>query len=986
MRIILIAILLASLSIAAQSSVVFYCSFDGTVTPATAKDPSFEVKEGQPTFEPGKRAQALLAGDGKAYLEYKALNIPAKEGSMEFWFKPLDWNGLDTDTFHVFVETDTDKAGNWFLVYKYFGAQNAGFIWEADGSIFQRKMGGWQGWVHMLVTWSPRGCRMYFNGQPSSVMLPKDPPAEYTGRMIVGDRAWQIKRVNEHTLLDELYIYDRALEPEEAAWALANADARVQGSDIPRGLVPTKVHAKILPSKGTITAQVRPRDQNYLKSLRGFAELLGPTPLPKRPLRASTDQAVTTFTFKKLQPGDYALRAWFEDDKGKVVDEAVDKFTCPKNDWLGNKIGISAKPPKPFTPVKADAAGFSCWGRKYRLDSTGLPKSISSLGAELLSGPVQLEAYSAGKRIAWKPSGLTLKKSSAVDALYTGKWSGSVGTLDWSALAEYDGMVKYTLTLKPAAGASLDKLELRFPINPDQAKLMNCQLSNGMKVGALPEGDGAVVKAPGFTYWWLGNEDRGLLAFCESDEAWDRLDRPDGFRIERNGGNIDVVLSFIDGKTTLTKPWSFTFGFSATPVRDVTGLRGKPSRVLPMNEWLLPGKRDYTPEGLAGQIENEGVRPDNQGRFLVFWDGGEWRTYNPTYGKPEVYKEGIAKLKAKGLSPITYMMPREITESVPEWRFWSDEWSAGRKNAWTDENWDGTTCSRSWSDFLLAFRMKNVEQYGLSGYYTDNAEPPNARNLDGGCGYMRDGKLIGTNPWFGLRDFYKRLYTALKEREAKTGDPTMIMAHVSTSWPIAYMGFMDNRLDGEQFSYPIRNLHKSYTDLIPLDAWRAEYLSANVGNMSVFLPEFGEEDIKTPAKTREILGLMALHDMIGAWGAANGQFKADPLYKLWQIQDDFGIEKADLLPYWNNSKLIEGQTDTLKVTAYHRKDTNTTLLVIANLGTEEQTARLTVQWNKLCDAAKLSITDAETGETLPATGAGLSVAVKGRDYRVVRVE
>ena len=968
---------------AEESPVVFYHPFEGKAEAEMATAPKVEVVGGPVEFAEGKRGQAMVAGDGKAHLVFDASNIPAREGTLELWLKPLNWDAMSTDTFHVFVETDKDEDGHWFLVYKYYHAQNAGFIWENGGSIFQRKITGWRDWVHFAVTWSPAGCRMYFNGKPSAVTMPKDPPAKYVGRMMVGDRPWQFAR-DEQTLIDELYIYNRAFEPEEIAWALANAQTRPAGKDVPAGLVPTKVHAKILPSSGKIIAQVRHQlNKEALEGVTGTAELVGPTPIGAVPLDVREETAEATLLFTKLDTGDYTLRVEFKDASGTVVDEAEDKFFCPANEWLGTTIGISETPPAPWTPVEASEKRFSCWGRTYDLGRSGLPKGIRSAGAPVLTRPVRLQAMVNGRAVKWEYEGPRLVDQSEVDAEYKGRWESSAGTVRWEALGEYDGMLKYTLTLQPAENASIDGLELRFPVHEAHATLHHCQLSSGTVVGATPDGKGTVVKAAGARYWWLGDEERGLLAFCESDEAWDRIDRDDGFRIERSGDTAEAVWSFIGGKRALAKPWTFTFGMTATPVKDTSGLRGRPSRVLPMNKWLMPKPRDYTPSGVEDMLANEGMREGDWGRFTVVWGGGEWWTYKQDWGRPEAYGEGMAKLAAKGLSVMTYMMPQEIPESVPEWRFWSAEWTTDNKTGWTNESWTRASSVPSWTDFIVWFRMTHLRRYGFAGYYTDNSTCYAGSNPDVGLGYIRDGRRRATTPYFGQRELFKRLYTAVKQYGAETNRPTMIMSHSSSEWPVAYLGFMDNRVDGEQYLAPVRKERKRYHDLIVLEKWRALNLSANVGSMAVFLPELHEEDVADETRTRELLGLLMLHDMIGVWFSVDGQAKADAVHAMWRVQDAFGVEDAELIPYWKNDDVIGGQSNAIKASAY-RKPEGGSLVVVCNLSEEEQTTDLTVAWEKLKPKGALTVVDEESGEAVDAADGKLKLTIPPRGYRVVQ--
>ena len=984
----------------AKSSVVFYLPFDGTVNAAIGAHPEATVHDGPAQFEPGKRDQALLTGDGKAYLSFDAANIPPKEGTLEFWIKPDNWDAISTDTFHVWVETDPpDAAGNWFVFYKYYNDQTVRFIREKGRSLVERKCFTWGGWIHLAVTWSPTGQTIYWNGAPSGTAKPVNPPATLPGRMLVGDRAWpEIPRKDERTLIDEVYIYDCALDPEEIMWAYQNADTRTPGADLPPGLVPTKVHAKILPSQGRIVAEVKHQlNADARKSVTGAAELLGPTPIPPAPLTIGERAAEAILPFEKLAPGAYELRVQFKDSTGALVNEASDEFRCPANEWLGNTIGISDVPPSPFTPLEASAAGFTCLMREFALDRSGLPRQIASRGADLLAAPVSLRASSGARKVEWQYGPVALTAHSAVVTEYTGHWKGSIpagnavaqyigpgGTsdqlkapvlqMDWTSRAEYDGMVKYAFTLTPTAkDVEIDRLELRFPLRPDSATLINSTAS----VGEIPGGDGPVIQAPTANSWWVGDEDGGLLAFCESDEAWDRIDRPDGFRVERNVESVEVVWSFMASPFRIERPWTFTFGMAATPVKDTARLTGRPSRIMYSNPWLMDRPMAYTDDGLATMIENEAIRDKIWSNFHVLWLGGPWTQYKLDWRtRPsalDFMPAGIAKLKAKGLSPIQYFLPREVTESVPEWRFWSAEWTGNQKITWTDEVWDSTTCTRSWIDFIVWYMVGNMEHYGFSGFYIDNSTPAPVVNPDvPGASYLRDGVLRPTTPWFAMREIMKRLYTAAKERGAKMNEPTMIMAHMSGALPVAYLGFMDNRLDGEQFQYHFRHKGMLPQEVISLDRWRAQLLAANVGNMPVMISY-------KPMRNRGFMSLLLLHD-VGIWFSASPDEKA--VHDMWMLQDDFGIQDAEFLPYWRNRAIISGQTDAVKVTAY-RKPEGGALLIVANLSKERENITLEVDWEKLKSPGQLTVTDAETGEDLALHGNALSIDVPALDYRAV---
>ena len=102
------------------------------------------------------------------------------------------------------------------------------------------------------------------------------------------------------------------------------------------------------------------------------------------------------------------------------------------------------------------------------------------------------------------------------------------------------------------------------------------------------------------------------------------------------------------------------------------------------------------------------------------------------------------------------------------------------------------------------------------------------------------------------------------------------------------------------------------------------------------------------------------------------------------VQDDFGVQAAEFLPYSKNQDLIGGQTDTIKTSVYRKPD-GTALFIVANLSEEKQNATLKVDWDRL-KPGRPTLSDAETGRSLQVEGGPLSVEVGPLDYRAILSE
>jgi len=79
-----------------QSDVLFYAPFDGTVTPALALGGKTPQTDGQPTFQAGRRGQAVVCQDKQFSLAYPAAgNLDPRHGSLSLWVAPVAWRHGD---------------------------------------------------------------------------------------------------------------------------------------------------------------------------------------------------------------------------------------------------------------------------------------------------------------------------------------------------------------------------------------------------------------------------------------------------------------------------------------------------------------------------------------------------------------------------------------------------------------------------------------------------------------------------------------------------------------------------------------------------------------------------------------------------------------------------------------------------------------------------------------------------------------------------
>jgi hypothetical protein len=271
-----------------------------------------------------------------------------------------------------------------------------------------------------------------------------------------------------------------------------------------------------------------------------------------------------------------------------------------------------------------------------------------------------------------------------------------------------------------------------------------------------------------------------------------------------------------------------------------------------------------------------------------------------------------------------------------------------------------------------------VREYDLDGLYHDCSGAAASTNQLAGCGYIRDGKVRATYPYFSTREIYKRIYTMMKQYGKEKGKDMFMMAHMSSQLPITMLSFCDAILDGEQFAGG--RVKDNYLDLVTLDCLRSEFMGSNYGVMPFFLPEI---PVQLKKITKELIGYVGLLHNIEFWPIWDDVSEMNRVYKVF---DNFGgFADAEFIPYWNNGNIIKGQSDTLKCSAY-RKPGGGSLVCAVNMAKQDDTVTLEIDWDKLKSSGELSVTDAISKETIPVQGKNITVGIKALNFKIFWVK
>lgn len=547
-----------------SGSVLTRLHFDGSLEPKPFAGRSWAGKADAKHFKPGVQGQSLdLSAIDKTGFGMKGFYVlPEKDGTVEFWFRPLDWNNFYLGDF-----AGKDVQYNWLMTLAANGAPTlaASKYIELrlgrsgqDGAVRWQKMHPGT-WTHVLLTLKDGRQTTYVNGQPTRlhqaglVIRPSvyDKGAleqwrERTGGKDVDD-TWTLAFTKSPTLVDELTVFNRAMDPNEAwnAYARWLPDAAAQMKPLPVFQTQFDYFAQSWDRKEKLVATVGCLPVNEVKPASADIEIrtaAGEVLLSAE--KQSLDEASTAkFTIDKPLPfGSYSAIVRSRDDAGKVLAEEKVEYVREKPEWLGNTLGEERTIPKPWTPIKANGRSLELIERRIELGSTGLPDKIETCGRQILARPIAMRAAGPGGDAALAGEGMKLGATADDRVEWKAALAGAGVKADVDGWLEFDGLLYCTVTLKPAAGAeaTLEELDIDVPMVAAEATQLLANgggkdFRNSWIATMLPAGDGSVwrssdqpypsfVRADGVTNFmphiWLGVDDVGLYFGAENDKGW----------------------------------------------------------------------------------------------------------------------------------------------------------------------------------------------------------------------------------------------------------------------------------------------------------------------------------------------------------------------------------------------------------------------------------------------------------------------------------
>jgi hypothetical protein len=646
----------------------------------------------------------------------------------------------------------------------------------------------------------------------------------------------------------------------------------------------------------------------------------------------------------------------------------------------------------PFTAPVVDGLEVSCYGRTYRHGRDALLEQITAAGRSLFSRPAVLRAQVGSHPLTvLKGGAVELKAGGTGGVAYRQSFSGDGLTLHVRGEFDYDGFYRFTVRMAPTHRAvEVKDLRLEIGFKETVAELIEAAVTWRRILGPQKECMGELDKKQGWLwdsktfpsrnwfrignmppYFWLGDNDRGLVYSCASEEGMHNDENLAAATLERRGAEVIYTAWFVNSPLHLTAERIFEFALQASPFK-----------AMPVHGrlWRNQGHRQPYKNGIL---------------FTDWFTNGSYPTYGRFLTLPLLKKYAQAS-GADQAGP----MASAVSEcgGTPEYlQFWH-EWGSGL--GWNKQkpppppDWAVKMMEEAHLPVNPFIRVESASNVGVSNVryrawwyeqearhadisyiYQDN--PPYVYYFDppNGYGYIRDdGRKETSSAIWNSRDFMKRIAV------------TAIEAGKTTS-PYIWANAISPVLPGRSFCRKMLNGEYLYTKLFTLGQIRV-MASKQWGMVLDWYPFPQTPESPYPnigpvrQYWREVFSRLLLHDITNFSGSDDDAGYCD----CWlNALDVFWLDDPSVHwhAYYRNDTEPRSAEKTTYISTYTAQ--GRVLLFISN-----QRAAAVVETvhpgylEKFTHDAPAYFYDAETGEEIERGADGtLRLFIPGMDYRVV---
>lgn len=745
-----------------------------------------------------------------------------------------------------------------------------------------------------------------------------------------------------------------------------------------------------------------------------FARKGADAPLASADLQFEGYTARTVLELPELTAGTYEVRARLQGE-GVPTDPIVQQYERIVFDWEHNDLGKSNLIVPPFTPIEVEGATVSTILREHQIGGSGVLEQVVSDGTPLLSAPMRWRVWSDGEELAVVPGGPARAETQGYRAQSEGGFTAGPLTATVRSEWDYDGMAKTFLTLGEAAGGSIDRLSLEIPLDDSLCGYMHA-CGDGLRfnyAGFAPEGEGAIwdsseanvrdIIGTFYPYIWLGDGEKGLAWFADSDRGWSLDDETPTVQLERNGGTMLLRVNFVTKPTALDGEREIVFGLQATPAKPMPrepanwrrwipanfeGIEMQPFRIMGSNPYygclrfdFYPLGRDYSIYDAFSQAREDGVFNE---QFVNQWME-KYKAYGiePGSERWEYYERHIRAgmrtatgvPRADGWLWTPYTNPRGIGFHLEEWPVFQDEWIRAQFHERSTAGSIGYDVDpgESFRDAAVWYYREMLRCF--DGIYWDNIYMAANTDIIAGDAWVdENGRVHPSMGLWNMRELIRRTAVFLNEqgRTAYANVP-----HMTNTCIVPILSFATVNLDWE-WQYGKRDFQDRFTP----DLAVAETIGRSCGNIPMILGggHTPPDDPVYEWMQRTRLGVCLVHE-IRPW-----DYRPDWHWEMMRRLYEFGYgsDECRVFNYWQKDFPLAIRGADARGIVLVSGDR--AICVATDYGEGGECA-LTLDLTALGLPATVRPTDFETGEALtgPAPGTA-SFPLKKHDFRAVLFE
>ena len=890
----------------------------------------------------GVRGKGWLMDPDIGFVRVPLRGMSLRRGALEFWLRPVNWDDCTGYWHHsppnrmrlsVARLLAKDKAGNAVPGFdvslpRAFNLERARLPLDPGH------------WAHLCLVWDERGWGLYCDG---TVVAGKrrdvaaDLDAELTAvEFGVADDVTVQRGEKPRIEIDEVVGYRSPLRKDE----VEQARRRWMGAIDPIPLYDAAFSYKwSIRTLGFTLTPLLPEGVEAasctvsLYDRAGDALLIGPvesTTLEDGAFRMTLSEG------REIPHGRYQFRFSVQDSGGKTVADGTRDWTYEEEPWRHSRAGMLDEVPPPWTPIETTADSLATRMTRYAFGGDGLPREIVADGENLLAAPVQI--LEDGSPMAGKTT--RPPENRRVEATWAGAFAGTTCDIKMDCRAEYDGMIRYELAIKPKG--KVGRIAFVVPMKAAHATrwLAHPAAARGVSVGVVPATDGVVISSRGdpkaaadaygfYTHADLNDLNRGLWWFCDNAAGWAQSKKQGAIEVVRRGDVVALELNLV------AEPGDYEPG---RPI--VFAILPHPARPMPERYRLFDKGRTKADPRLANVYDAffpwpQDPRGGGSLNMKLFPAADPKKPEaGPSWDYAETCIPSMKSSKPTGLRTF----------------YLSKAWFGCRAGAYDNWEWrsgEGSTVSLtpSFVNYLCHEMDEWIRRDFWDAVYLDECYEHSARNLEAGMSVrLPDGTEQPGVTNFQFRELMKRWRGIFVQH----GRRPFLLAHLTYSFQYHGIVFCDTYLDGE--NAPIVSLtSRDWIDSTSKPRFEVLQNGRLWGAAAFYMPFIAEGGFADKEKSQFLrwqwrMARQAQSEFAHYETATVYEGQGHQVYDgYWNDLADWGggdETTAEFVPYWNAGPFLKvaGQGDGTLVSFYRRP--GQVFLVASNRAKRDEVLRI----------------------------------------------